>query len=70
MGDIRKDWKFKTGRYVWPAMMLISFLAALVTMPKGLSFVPWDEAWYLFDGCAVAMLAFWILWVRGGRWDE
>ena len=61
-------------RYIWPVLMLISFLAALVTMPWGVPvkhlldlFAP---QWMVFEGCVVAMVVFWALWVSGSKWDE
>jgi len=64
MGDVKRDWKFKLNPYLWPVLMFLSFLAAMVTMPKGLAFAPWEEHWYAFNACAVLMVVFWSLWVR------
>lgn len=67
MGDIRRDWKFKMDRFIWPTLMLLCFLGALVTMPRGVM-ISFSVEWLLPAGFFVAMLAFWSLCVWDGRW--
>ena len=57
-------------RYIWPVLMFLCFLAAMVVLPRGASFVPWDAEWYLFNACIVGMIAFWCLCVWDGRWAD
>ena len=60
--------------HLWPALMLVSFLAAIVTMrwgvPMGSVFDVFDLRWLVFEGCILAMVVFWALWVSGNKWDE
>ena len=61
-------------RHLWPALMLVSFLAAIVTMPWGVPlgsvFNVFNTEWLVFEGCVLAMVLFWALWVSGNKWDE
>ena len=61
-------------KHLWPALMLVSFLAAIVTMPWGVPlgsvFNVFETEWLVFEGCVVAMVVFWALWVDGSKWDE
>ena len=73
MGDIRRDWKFKMNPYLWPVLMILAFLAAMVMMPRGLPmslFDLFEPQWLVFEGCVVVMVVFWALWVSGSKWDE